>query len=542
MESLNVPISKRHRKSVGLRPPKQHGESSTSITSTGPRKSVGLRPPLKHAIQVSFSKLSDETILARQRSHAESGSPTHSSEEDQLIPGFEVNHLGFRVTTGIAPEGESGRTGLSPIKCIQICWKSSSGASQAVNFLWPIVPIAIVVTYAREEWHTVIFILNYLSMIPSANLIGFAGQELSRKLDKVFGILLETTMGSVVEIVMFMVLLTRRQFQVMQAAIMGSILATQLLCLGMCFFVGGLTHEEQEFDEEISEVGSDLLLQAGLGLIVPAAFNMAVKSANSEPDPLVLADSVLHISRMTSILIISYALYVYFQMRSHQSIYDAIFEADEQKQEDYEEDLLKEKLTFTECVVALAVAISMVTFTAIRLVESIEFIVDEDGISDSFVGLILVPLVEKFAEHLTAIDEAHDNSMNLALSHVLGATIQTALFNAPLVVIIGWIVDIPMDLKLRPLQYRYFNSVYIGGRKLFERLQVQLFGRRSLCTRVHQYCCGSFLLSESTKSGFTTTYYVKSLKHRWRTLFNNLQRVRSIRNFVVFLVDVISDL
>lgn len=262
MASLNVPASKGHRKSVGLRPPKKHGESSAAITSTGPRKSVGLRPPLKHAIQVSFSKLPDETILARQRSRVESGSPAHSSEEDQLIPAFEVNHLGFRVTTGIAPEGESGRTGLSPIKCIQICWKSSSGASQAVNFLWPIVPIAIVVTYAREEWHTVIFILNYLSMIPSANLIGFAGQELSRKLDKVFGILLETTLGSVVEIVMFMVLLTRRQFQVMQAAIMGSILATQLLCLGMCFFVGGLTHEEQEFDEEISEVGSDLLLQA----------------------------------------------------------------------------------------------------------------------------------------------------------------------------------------------------------------------------------------------------------------------------------------
>ncbi|KAF7875318.1 hypothetical protein EAF04_002490 [Stromatinia cepivora] len=411
------------------------------------RNSGGLRPPLKHSIQVSFSNLPDEATLARNRSRQDNGSPD-STEEDRLIPAFEVNHLGFRVTTGIAPEGESGRRGLSPIKCIQICWKSSSGASQAVNFLWPIVPVAIVVTYAREEWHTVIFILNYLSMIPSANLIGFAGQELSRKLDKVFGILLETTLGSVVEIVMFMVLLSRHQFQVMQAAIMGSILATQLLCLGMCFFVGGLTHDEQEFDEEISEVGSDLLLQAGLGLIVPAAFNMAVKSAQPDYDPVVLADSVLHISRMTSILlIISYALYVYFQMRSHQSIYDAIFEADERKQEDYEEDLTKEKLTFTECVVALIVAISMVTFTAIRLVESIEFIVDEDGISDSFVGLILVPLVEKFAEHLTAIDEAHDNSMNLALSHVLGATIQTALFNAPLVVIIGWIVDIPMDLN-----------------------------------------------------------------------------------------------
>jgi len=99
-------------------------------------------------------------------------------------------------------------------------------------------------------------------MIPCANLIGFAGQELSRKLHKVFGVLLETTLGSIVEIVMFMVLLQNDQIPVIQAAILGSILATQLLCLGMCFTVGGLRHDEQTFDEVIGEVGSDLLLTA----------------------------------------------------------------------------------------------------------------------------------------------------------------------------------------------------------------------------------------------------------------------------------------
>jgi Ca2+:H+ antiporter len=190
---------------------------------------------------------------------------------------------------------------------------------------------------------------------------------------------------------------------------------------------------------------------------VPAAFHTAVRNSSAIEDPEILADKVLHISRMTSILlVVSYMMYVYFQMRSHQSIYDAIFERDEQQQDDYEEDLVKDKLTFTECVVALIIAIAMVTFTAIRLTESIAFIVEERGIADSFVGLILVPLVEKFAEHLTAIDEAYDNSMNLALSHVLGATIQTALFNAPLVVLIGWCLDIPMDLN-----FDLFNIVIL---------------------------------------------------------------------------------
>lgn len=105
------------------------------------------------------------------------------------------------------------------------------------------------------------------------------------------------------------------------------------------------------------------------------------------------------------------------------------------------------KLTFTECVLALAVAITLVTIIAINLVGQIKNLVVDRHVSDSFVGLILVPLIEKFAEHLTAIDEAWDNQINMALAHVLGATIQTALFNAPLVVIVGWGLNKQMDLN-----------------------------------------------------------------------------------------------
>jgi Ca2+:H+ antiporter len=107
-----------------------------------------------------------------------------------------------------------------------------------------------------------VFILNYIAMIPCANLVGFAGQELARKLPRVVGILLETTLGSVVEIVLFMVLLKNNEFSVIRDAILGSILATLLLCLGLCFFAGGMKRDEQEFDEAVSEVGNGLLLTA----------------------------------------------------------------------------------------------------------------------------------------------------------------------------------------------------------------------------------------------------------------------------------------
>jgi Ca2+:H+ antiporter len=124
------------------------------------------------------------------------------------------------------------------------------------------VPAAIAVTYARTDLHLAIFVLNYLAMIPCANLIGFAGQQLGTKLHRVLGVLAETTLGSCVEIVLFMVLISKDQFQVIQAAILGSILATQLLCLGLCSLIGGIRHNELEFSEEIGEVGSDLLLTA----------------------------------------------------------------------------------------------------------------------------------------------------------------------------------------------------------------------------------------------------------------------------------------
>lgn len=67
--------------------------------------------------------------------------------------------------------------------------------------------------------------------------------------------------------------------------------------------------------------------------------------------------------------------------------------------------------------------------------------------SDSFIGLILIPVVEKAAEHLTAMDEAYDNQMNFALAHVLGASVQTALLNTPLVVIVGWGIGKDMSLN-----------------------------------------------------------------------------------------------
>ncbi|KAF9881373.1 calcium/proton exchanger [Colletotrichum karsti] len=336
----------------------------------------------------------------------------------------------------VRPSGESGRSGFHPFKFLKITWKSSSRASLVCNFFWPVVPAAFAVRYALPNEHVLIFVLVYIAMVPCANLVGFAGQELSRKVSHVFGVLMETTLGSVVELILFMVLLKDSQFVVIQAAILGSILATMLLCLGMCFIAGGLRREETEFSDTITEAGSGLLLTAGVALAIPTIFDRSLQSILPVEE---IDKKTLHISRIVALLlIISYLVYVYFQARTHHGIYDAVFEQDEHRDNDKHRDIRKAKLTLTECIVALVFSVTLVTFMAIFLVEQIAPIVEEHSISDPFMGLILVPLVEKAAEHLTAVDEAWDNQMNFALSHVLGATLQTALLNAPLVVIVAW--------------------------------------------------------------------------------------------------------
>jgi Ca2+:H+ antiporter len=180
-------------------------------------------------------------------------------------------------------------------------------------------------------------------------------------------------------------------------------------------------------------------------LAIPTVFEHSLSGKIPQDE---LLDKTIEISRSTAVLLmIAYLIYIFFQSQTHHGIYDAIFVADEERDADKHLERKHHRLTFTECCIALAVAITLVSIIAIALVDQIHSLVEHNHVSDAFVGLILIPLVEKAAEHLTAIDEAYDNQMNFALSHVLGATLQTALFNAPLVVIVGWGLGKPMGLN-----------------------------------------------------------------------------------------------
>ena len=207
---------------------------------------------------------SDSRSGSNSHGHGNHNTSDGSNEGTPLIPSL--------LRGQVAHEGESGRHGFHPRHFLNVTYKSSNLISQYVNFLWPFVPLTIIFRYALPNHPLFIFAFAYIGMIPSANLLGFAGQEFAKKLPKVAGILIETTFGSIVEIILFTVLIVKHRepdkdeengngdegnlIPIIQAAILGSILTNLLLCLGLCFFVGGLRQSTQKLHAAVSETGN----------------------------------------------------------------------------------------------------------------------------------------------------------------------------------------------------------------------------------------------------------------------------------------------
>ncbi|RMZ79425.1 hypothetical protein DV738_g3312, partial [Chaetothyriales sp. CBS 135597] len=399
-------------------------------------------------------------VRAQDNAVAEKGSAGAAQSQDQEdLPRY--NHNGHKISKWIHPEGESGRNGFQILHFFKLIWRSSSTLASYTNVLWPFVPAAIALHFVGGEHHVWTFAINYIAMVPAANLLGYAGQELSRKLPKVAGILIETCLGSVVEIVLLMVLVSKDKVgaevghgnltYVIQAAILGSILTNLLLCLGGCFLVGGMRHREQTFHAVISETGSGILLVAGFALLIPSAFYSALSGSTTDSSAegehsytlTQLRTDTLTISHgVACILVVAFGTFIVYNAISHDNIFNEVLEADGEMDCDRHKNLRKAKLTFTEAVVAILLSLTLVSLIAVFLVEEIEYIVVERHVPDNF-----VPLVEKAAEHLTTIDEAYDNQINGALFHCIGPSIQTALFNGPLAVIVSWGLGKSLDLN-----------------------------------------------------------------------------------------------
>lgn len=271
---------------------------------------------------------------------------------------------------------------------------------------------------------------------------------------------------------MSIIALLNGQVRIVQALMLGSILSNSLLVLGCCFIAGGITRVQQTFNQTVAQTMSSLMALATAGLLIPAAFHSSVPSDGKAkfPDPNSDADfKILSLSRgVAIILLVVYILYLVFQLKTHKALFE------EQSQEDdgiitsslAEEGTSAkgdaEHLTIIGSLSVLVLATLLVSFSADYLVGSIDDIVELLGLSKTFIGLIVIPIVGNAAEHATAVIVAMKDKMDLAIGVAVGLSLQIALFVTPFMVIIGWIVDVPMSLYFSTFETAVmFVSVFI---------------------------------------------------------------------------------
>ncbi len=219
-----------------------------------------------------------------------------------------------------------------------------------------------------------------------------------------------------------------------KASITGSILGNIVLILGLSILSGGLRHGTQRFDRSQASISATMMTLAVIALVIPAIFGHAI-----EPDHLAVEELSLGVA---GVMIIIYALSLIYSFRSAPAT------------------PTPEAAHWSPRLILLALALSTLFMAWLSeiLVETIEAVVQSLGVTEFFLGAIIVPLVGNVVEHLVAVQAAWKNKMDLSLAITLGSSMQIALFVAPLLVFISLLGPEPLTLI-----FNQFELISLGA-------------------------------------------------------------------------------
>lgn len=304
--------------------------------------------------------------------------------------------------------------------------------SNWLNVLLIFVPITIVLEFAHGD-PTLLFITSALGIVPLAGLLGESTEALSVKAGERIGGLLNATLGNAAELIITVVAIQAGLLDVVKASITGSILGNLLLVLGASLLAGGIKNGVQKFDRGSVSIMMTTMTIAIIGLIVPSLFGFAIEQTNHA--------SVEYLSIGVAIaLIASYVVSLVFTFRQKP---DPALTETEADGAEHAGGLLKD-LRF-----AMALLLISVVFLAILseiLVGAVEPLIKTRGLSEFFVGIIIVPIIGNAAEHIVSIEMAVKNRMELTLGIAIGSSLQVAVFVAPLLVFIALLLGQQLTL------------------------------------------------------------------------------------------------
>ena len=262
--------------------------------------------------------------------------------------------------------------------------------------------------------------------------------------------LLNATFGNAAELIIAVIALSKGLSGVVKASIAGSIIGNILLVLGLSILCGGTKYSEQRFNRTGARTSTISLSLAAIALIIPTVFHVTAERSPSGWSPIMEQRLSLAIAL---VLFITYFCVLGFSLKTHRHF----FQGTESELEEKDASWSRGK-----AIMVLLVATGFVALLSEFLVGTIESIRATFGITETFVGIIVVAIIGNAAEHSTAILMALKNKMDLSVGIAIGSSLQIALFVAPLLLFVSYLLGKPMNLEFsRPEVFAVVASVYI---------------------------------------------------------------------------------
>jgi Ca2+:H+ antiporter len=295
--------------------------------------------------------------------------------------------------------------------------------SRLVDLLLVFVPAAVALELLSSN-ATLTFACAALAIIPLAGILGEATEVMAERVGTRVGALLNATFGNAAELIITITAIRAGLIEVVKASITGSILGNLLLVLGLSVLVGGLKNGYQHFDRRGVSVMMTTMTIAVIGLAIPAVFSHSIEQSSQ------LSIEYLSIG-VAFALLLGYVLSLLFTLRLTSDKPHPSSGATTQRAS-------SPRIQGPGIALAvLAVAIVLVALLSEILVDSVEPLIRAQGLTELFVGVVIVPIIGNAAEHMVAVEMALKNRMELALGVALGSSMQIALFVAPLLVFIS---------------------------------------------------------------------------------------------------------
>lgn len=315
------------------------------------------------------------------------------------------------------------------------------------------VPVAIALRYL-PGWGSgpVLFIVSSVAIIPLAGWMGRATEQLAARSGSGIGGFLNATFGNAAELIIALVALNKGLTGVVKASITGSIIGNLLLVLGGSILVGGIRYPKQTFNQTAARISATSLGLGAIALLIPTVFHLA---AASRPGGWTAeAEQKLSLA-IVVVLFLTYFFSLFFHLVTHRDLFTGPLE---------EKNTEEGHWPLWQSITALAVATAFIGWLSEFLVGSIESARHSLGLTEMFVGVVVVALVGNAAEHSTAVYAAWKNKMDLSLSIATGSSLQMALFVTPLLVFASYAFGAPMTLEFSlPEIASIVLSVWIVG-------------------------------------------------------------------------------